>query len=86
LAGLLATAANYFSSSLLGEGEASLLRVTLRFDDLVFVGVIVNQFVFFITTTSTTDGSFCDASHIFTRLIYNRCADEPRITRKEGIK
>jgi hypothetical protein len=86
LAGLLATAANYFFSSLLGEGEASLLRVTLRFDDLVFVGVIVDQFVFFITTTSTTDGPFCDASHIFTRLIYNRCADEPRITRKEGIK
>jgi hypothetical protein len=86
LAGLLATAANFFSSSLFGEGEASLLRVTLRFDDLVFVGVIVDQFVFFITTTSTTDGSFCDASHIFTRLIYNRCVDGPRITRKEGIK
>ncbi len=58
LAGLLATAANYFSSSLLGEGEASLLRVTLRFDDLVFVGVIVDQFVFLKTTTgANTDGT-----------------------------
>jgi hypothetical protein len=64
LAGLLATAATYFSSSLLGEGEASLLGVTLRFDDLVSGGVIVNKFVFFVTTTSTTDGSFCDSSHL----------------------
>jgi hypothetical protein len=71
---------------MLGEGEASLLRITLHFNDLVFVGVIVDRFVFFITATSTTDGSFCNASHIFTRLIYNRCADEPRIMRKEGIK